>query len=69
MSFLDKVISSGGFLTAFGAYLLFFKEPAANEQQRIFRIAIFGGGIAVAVVGIVLKAVFGKSRATAQQQH
>ncbi len=63
MAFLDKIIYSGGFLTAFGAYLLFIKEPAANEQQRIFRIAIFGAGIVIALLGIVLKAILGKSRA------
>ena len=33
------------FSWVFGAYLLFWKGPAANGAQQAFRIAVFGVGL------------------------
>ena len=55
-SWADRLLAAGGFLLLFGAYLLFLKEPAANQQQQFFRIGIVALGLILGVVGLIMKA-------------
>jgi drug/metabolite transporter (DMT)-like permease len=52
-------MSAGAFLSFFGAYLLFFKGPANNEQQQYFRLGIALTGLVLGIIGIILKATGG----------
>jgi drug/metabolite transporter (DMT)-like permease len=55
-SWPDRLLAVGAFMLFFGAYLLFLKGPAANEQQQYFRIGVVAFGFILGVVGLILKA-------------
>ena len=59
----DRLIYAGGFLLFFGGYPLFLKGPAANQQQQFFRIGIAGTGLALGLVGLVMKLSGGRGGA------
>ena len=62
-SWADKLIAAGAFLLFFGAYLLFIKGPAGNQQQQLFRIGIVALGFALGIVGFIMKASGGRGGA------
>jgi hypothetical protein len=51
----DRLIFAGGFLLLFGAYLVFLKGPAVNQQQQFFRIGIFAVGLVLGLIGAAMK--------------
>ena len=58
-SWADRLVTGGAFLLVFGAYLLFLKGPAANQQQQAFRIAVPVIGFVLGAVGLAIKATGG----------
>jgi hypothetical protein len=62
-SWADKLIGVGAFLLFFGAYLLFLKGPAANQQQQAFRIGIVALGFILGIIGLIMKAAGGRGGA------
>jgi drug/metabolite transporter (DMT)-like permease len=59
-SWADRLISAGSLIAVIGVYFLFFKGPAANQQQQFFRIGVVGVGVALGAVGLILKATAGR---------
>lgn len=59
----DRLTAAGAFLGFFGAYLLFLKEPAINEQQQLFRVGVAIVGPILGVIGIIMKATGGRGGA------
>jgi hypothetical protein len=57
------LVAAGAFLSIFGAYLLFVKGPAANQQQQFFRIGIVALGVVLGVIGLAMKASGGRGGA------
>jgi hypothetical protein len=55
-SWSDRLVTGGAFLLVYGAYLLFLKGPAANQQQQAFRIAVPVIGCVLGAVGLAIKA-------------
>lgn len=56
----DRLIYAGAFLSFFGAYLLFFSEPATNQKQQFFRIGVAAVGLVLGVIGLIIKAMGGR---------
>jgi hypothetical protein len=50
------------FMWFFGAYLLYFKGPAANGKQLAFRIAVFGIGLVGSTVVFAIQAARNRRR-------
>ena len=50
------------FAWGFGAYLLFFKGPAANGTHLAYRVAVFSIGLVGSLVVIALKAARDRRR-------
>jgi hypothetical protein len=59
-SWADKLIGAAAFLLFFGAYLLFLKGPAVNQQQQAFRISVAALGFILGIVGIIMKVSGGR---------
>ncbi|HEY8667226.1 MAG TPA: hypothetical protein VIL86_11200 [Tepidisphaeraceae bacterium] len=62
-SWTNRLLAAGAFLLFFGAYLLFLKGPAANQQQQLFRIGIVALGVVLGVIGLIMKARGGRGGA------
>lgn len=60
-SWADRLLAVGAFLGFFGAYLSFFRGPAANQAQLFFRIGLAAVGLILAAVGLILKSSHDKS--------
>jgi len=59
-SWADRLVGFGAFLLVFGAYLLFLKGPAANQQQQFFRIGVAALGFILGAVGLIIKKTGGR---------
>jgi len=54
---LEKLTIPFLFAWMFGGYLLFFKGPAGNGKQQVFRIAVFAIGMVGSPIILGLKAL------------
>ena len=52
----DKLIMAGIIILFCGAYLMFLKGPAVNQQQQYYRVGMVAVGAVVGAVGLALKA-------------
>jgi hypothetical protein len=59
-SWADRLVGAGAFSVLFGAYLVFLKGPAANQQQQLFRIGVVALGSILGAVGLIMKASGGR---------
>jgi hypothetical protein len=57
------LISTGSLVAVLGAYFLFFKGPAANQEQQLFRVGVVAIGAVLSLVGVVLKLAGGRGDA------